>query len=91
MMLSPLLPILQIKSCLDFSENKLMEARMTDFISANMCSEREDPLYLGEWVRMMGEDVDLWSEQKAKVMDLKSSVPSSIAGDNQYILALCLS
>ena len=64
---------------------------MTDFISANVCSEREDTLYLGEWVRRVGEDVDLWSEQKAKIMDLKSSVPPSIAGDNQYILVLCLS
>ena len=49
---------------------------MTNIISANVCSEEEDPLCLGECVRRMGGDADLWSEQKAKVMDLKSSVSS---------------
>ena len=49
---------------------------MTNIISANVCSEEEDPLCLGECVRRTGGDADLWSEQKAKVMDLKSSVSS---------------
>lgn len=66
-----------------------MEARMTDIISANACSRREDPQWLREWVRRMEEDAALRSKQKAK--DLKSSVASSIAGDNQYTLALPLS
>ena len=53
-----------------------MDIRMTNIISANVCSEEEDPLCLGECVRGMGGDAELWSEQKAKVMDLKSSVSS---------------
>ena len=68
-----------------------MEARMTNIISANVCSEEEDPLCLGECIRRVGGDAELWSEQKAKVMALKSPASSIITGDNQYILALPLS
>ena len=64
---------------------------MTNIISANVCSEEEDPLCLGECVRRMGGDTELWSEQKAKVMDLKSSVSSittEITSTSQlYLLA----
>ena len=68
-----------------------MDIRMTNIISANVCSEEEDPLCLGECVRRMGGDTELWSEQKAKVMDLKSSVSSittEITSTSQlYLLA----
>lgn len=65
-----------------------MEARMIDIIF-NACSGRENPKWLGEWVRRKGEDVELRPEQKAK--DLKSSVTSIIAGNNWYTPALLLS
>lgn len=61
---------------------------MTDIIS-NACSGRENSKRLGELVRRKGEAVELRPEQKAK--DLKSSVPSSIAGNNWYTPGLLLS
>ena len=64
---------------------------MTNIISANVCSGEENPLCLWECIRRMRGDAELWSEQKAKVMDLKSFVSSVTTGDNQYILALPLS
>lgn len=54
-----------------------MEARMTNIISANVCSGEENLLCLWECVRRMGGDAELWSEQKAKVMDLKSFVSAA--------------
>lgn len=54
---------------------------MIDIIP-NACSGRENPEWPGEWVRRKGGDVELRPEQEAK--GLKSSVPSSIAGNNWY-------